>query len=175
MRNLLTLKKNQLIIVLTALPIFFQFCNNSSVNNIQDKSNTDFVISFQDPLKTKDTQLGDIAREQIINEFEKINWAEYLQKMNNAKRSEIYFSPSLEIHRMDNSLVLAISANGDPNNYQFAVMYNRPKTIKSSNGMEELYKNHLTDTIGLSKQNVIDCLNALIKNDTTYLENTIGR
>ena len=168
-------KKVRLIIASISLPILFQFCNNSANQKIVDTSNTDFIISFQDPLKTKDTQLGVISREQIIKEFEKINWSGYLKKMNTAKRSEIYFSPSLEIHRKDNSLLLAISANGNSNNYDFAIMYNRPKKIKSSNGVEALYKNHLTDTLGQSRQNVIDCLNALIKDDTAYLENKIGR
>jgi hypothetical protein len=168
-------KKVKLIIVSIALPVLFQFCNNSNTDKIVDTSNTDFIISFWDPLKPKDTQLGNVSKKQIINEFEKINWSAYLQKMNTAKRSEIFNSPSLEIHRKDSSLVLAISAIGDPNNYEFAIMYNRPKTIKSSNGVNELYKNHLTDTTGQSRQNVIDCLSALVRNDTAYLDNKIGK
>jgi hypothetical protein len=167
----------RLIIISPGLLILFQFCNNSSAGKIQNKvnMNINFSASFCDPLNPNIIQLGDISKEQVVDEFEKINWTEYLQKMNNAKENEIYYSPSFEVHNKDTKHGLAISAVGDPSNYEFYIFYKRPKKVKSLFGLKEkLDENYTSDTTGQTKQNVIDCLNALIRNDTIYLANKIG-
>lgn len=137
--------------------------------------NINFSASFCDPLNPIIIQLGDISKEQVIDEFEKINWKGYLQKMNDVKENEIYYSPSFEVHNKDSKHGIAISAVGDQNNYEFYIFYKRPKKVKSWFGLKEkLDENYTSDVTGQTKQNAIDCLNALINNDTIFLENKIG-
>ncbi len=73
-----------------------------------------FSTSFCDPLKPDIVQLGDITQEQVVAGFEKVNWNEYLQKMNDAKDDKVYYSPSFEVHNIEIKHGLAISAVGDP-------------------------------------------------------------
>lgn len=177
MRQLPNIKKLQLI-TFFGLLIFFQYCNYSQTKKSNNKiiPSMNFNASFCDPLRPDIIQLGDISQEQIINEFDKINWSNYLEKMNNAKESEIYYSPSFEVHNKETKHGLAISAVGDPNNYEFYISYRRPKKIKSLFGLKEkLDEKYTTNTTGQTKENVIDCLKALIKNDTLYLANEIGQ
>ena len=135
-----------------------------------------FRASFCDPFKKDIIELGDIQKDSIIDEFEKIPWNDFLEKMGTAKEGEIFYSPSLEIENKENKHGLAISAVGDPNNFEFYIFYKRPKKVKTFFGLKEKINDEYTTNItGQTKQNVIDCLKALIQNDTEYLASKIGQ
>jgi len=134
-----------------------------------------FRASFCDPLEPDIIELGRIDKDSIIEKFESINWADYLQKISGLKMEEIYWSPSLEIENKDTKHGLVFSAVGDPNNYEFYIFYKRPKKIKSFFGLKETTRDdYMTDKTGQTKQDALDCLNALLRNDTDYLANKIG-
>ncbi len=117
-----------------------------------------------------------MAQDSIVEHFEKMDWDGYLQKMENAKEEEIHYSPSLEIENIENRTGLAISAVGKPGNYEFYIFYKRPKKVKLFFGlMERLNENYLTDSKGQTKNDVMDCLKALLRNDTEYLAKKIGQ
>ena len=83
--------------------------------------------------------------------------------------------PSFEVENKESKNGLAISAVGDPNNYEFYIFYKRPKNIKPYFGLKEkINENYSTDIQGQTKNDVLDCLKALIRNDTVYLENKVG-
>lgn len=135
-----------------------------------------FRASFCDPFQKEIIELGSIAEDRIIEKFEGISWAELLRLMSDAKDEDIFYSPSLEIENKDTRHGLVFSAMGDPDNYSFDIFYKRPKKVKSFFGLSEKVKDdYLTDKSGLSKQDAIDCLNALLRNDTDFLANKIGQ
>lgn len=134
-----------------------------------------FRGSFCDPFKREIIELGDIQKDKILEHFENIPWTDLLGKMELAKESEIFYSPSLEIENKDNKHGLTISAVGQPNKYEFYTFYKRPKKIKILFGLKEkISDDYMSDKTGQTKQDVIDCLNALLRNDTEYLANKIG-
>lgn len=135
-----------------------------------------FRASFCDPFKPDIVELGIILKDSIIEEFEKIFWADLLKRMEAAKEDEIFYSPSFETENMDSKHGLSISAVGSPDNYEFYVFYKRPKTVKTFFGLKEkVNQNYISEKTGQTKQDALDCLNALLRNDTEYLENKIGK
>ena len=134
-----------------------------------------YRASFCDPLQPDIVELGDIAQDQIIGKFESIRWSDYLQQMKDAKESDIHYSPSLEIEHKESKHGLSISAVGEPTHYEFYIFYKRPKIVKVFYGLKEKLDNdYTTDIQGQTRDNVLHCLNALIKNDTTLLADLIG-
>lgn len=135
-----------------------------------------FRASFCDPLKQDIIELGDMPRDTIIDHFEKINWIDYLQKMADAKQDEIYYSPSFEVENKESKNGLAISAVGVPTRFEFYIFYKRPKNVKSFLGLKEkINENYTTDIQGQTKKDVLDCLKALLTNDTLFLAGKIGQ
>ncbi len=135
-----------------------------------------FRATFCDPFQKDIIELGDISKDSIIDKFEKIPWPDFLMRMANSKEEEIFYSPSLEFENMDTKHGLAISAVGDQNNYEFYIFYKRPKKVKSFFGLKEkLNEDYTSDKTGQTKQDVLNCLKALVKNDTSYLANNIGQ
>jgi len=135
-----------------------------------------FRASFCGPLTPDVIELGDIREQDIIDKFESIDWVDHLRQMEGMKQEEIYYSPSLEIENKDTKQALSISVIGDPNNYEFFIFYKRPKKIKSLFGsIDRISENYMTDKDGLSRKDALDCLNALIRNDTDYLAGKIGQ
>jgi hypothetical protein len=135
-----------------------------------------YRASFCDPFKKDIIELGDIAADSIIEKFEETPWADFLMRMTHARQDEIHYSPSLEIENKDTKHGLSISAVGDPNNYEFYIFYKRPKKVKSFFGLKEKVNDDYTsDKTGQTKKDVLDCLKALLNNDTEYLSNKIGR
>ncbi len=134
-----------------------------------------FRASFCDPFQKDIIELGSISKESILDKFENTPWADLLRKMSYARENEIHYSPSLEIENIDNQHGLAISAVGDPDNPEFYIFYKRPKKVKSFFGLREKTNEHYTsEKTGQTKQDVIDCLNALLQNETELLANKIG-
>ena len=135
-----------------------------------------FRTSFCDPFQKDIIELGNISKDSILDKFEKTPWADILRQMSYAKEDDIYFSPSLEIENKDNRHGLSISAVGDPDNFEFYIFYKRPKNKKSFFGLKEkINENYTTDKTGQNKQDVLDCLNALLRDDTEFLVNKIGQ
>jgi hypothetical protein len=135
-----------------------------------------FRASFGNPFEKDIIELGTISKDSILDKFEKTPWADILRQMSYVKEEEIYYSPSLEIENKDNNHGLAISAVGSPDNFEFYLFYKRPKKVKTLFGLrEKTNKNFTTEKTGQTKQDVIDCLDALLKNDTEFLANKIGQ
>lgn len=135
-----------------------------------------FRASFCDPFKPDIVELRDIQKDKIIEKFENTPWSDFLRKMELAKEDEIFYSPSLEIENQDTKHGLEISAVGKPGKYEFYIFYKRPKKVKSFFGLKEKTNdNYTSDITGQTKQDVLDCLNALLRNDTEYLANKIGQ
>ena len=135
-----------------------------------------FRASFCDPFKPEIIELGDIEKNKVIDKFENIPWTDFLRKMETAKEGEIFYSPSFEIENKDSKHGLSISAVGDPNQYEFYIFYKRPKTVKKFLGLKEkINESYTSDKTGQTKQDALDCLNALLRNDTEYLANKIGQ
>jgi len=135
-----------------------------------------FRASFCDPFKPEILEIGDIREDIITEEFEKISWTDFLKRMEAAKEDEIFYSPSFEIENKDTKQGLSISAVGNPDNYEFYIFYKRPKTVKTFFGLKEkVNQNYISEKTGQTKQDALDCLNALLRNDTEYLENKIGK
>lgn len=135
-----------------------------------------YRASFCDPFQKEIIELGDISKDDIIEKFEKTPWSDFLMRMGNAQESEIYFSPSLEIENKDTKNALSISAVGYSEKYEFYIFYKRPKKIKLFFGLKEkVNQDYISDKTGQTTQDVLDCLKALINNDTDYLSNKIGQ
>jgi hypothetical protein len=135
-----------------------------------------FRASFCDPFQKEIIELGDISKDSIVNTFEKTPWIDFLRKMESGGQKKIYCSPSLEIENKETKHGLSISAVGDPDHFEFYIFYKRPKKVKSFLGLKEKIKEgYVTDKTGQTKQDVLDCLNALLRNDTEYLGNKFGQ
>ena len=156
------------------ISILFISCSQADKDHNKKPMTMKFRASFCDPLKPDILELGDISQDTIIDHFEKINWNDYLQKMSTAKQDEIYYSPSFEVENKESKNGLAISAVGDPNNYEFYIFYKRPKNVKSFFVLKKkINENYSTDIQGQTKNDVLDCLKALLRNDTEFLSNKV--
>ena len=127
-----------------------------------------FRASFCDPFKPNVIELGEIAKDQIMENFEKIPWNDLLKKMEAANENEIHYSPSLEIEYKTNKNGLSVSA---VDGTEWYIFFKRPKMVKKWFGLvEKMDENYLTDITGQSIEDVRNCLNALINNDLAFLE-----
>lgn len=134
-----------------------------------------FNVSFCDPLKKDIINYGNISHDHIVDKFLSISWTEYLEKMRNASRNDIYYSPSISFQNSDTKHGLEISAVGEPETYEFFIFYKRPKLVKKFFGLTTKYdENYVTHKTGGTDSEVIDCLKALARNDTEYLVDRIG-
>jgi hypothetical protein len=129
--------------------------------NYQRKMDKTFRYSFCEPLNPQIIEKGAISKDDIIETFEHFPWNQYLNQILNANQDEIHYSPSLEFENNTNKNAVIASVVGEPDDFEFYIFYKRPK------GNDDNYMNDLT---GQTKKDVIDCLNALIKNDLDFLE-----
>lgn len=153
------------------------FAREFTVNNIHPFKhfNMHFKATFCDPFQQDIIDLGDIQPEKIIEQFENTPWTDLLRKMELAKEGAIFYSPSLEIENKDTKHGLSISAVGNPDEHEFYIFYKRPKKVKTFFGFKEKeVEGYLSDKTGQTRQDVLDCLQALIRNDTDFLANKIG-
>jgi hypothetical protein len=135
-----------------------------------------FRASFCDPLKPDIIELTDCSKDTIIGYFEKINWFDFLQKMTTAKQDDIYYSPSFEVENIESKSGLVITAVGTPNNYEFSIFYKRPKIVKQFFGLiEKVIENYSTDIRSQTKNDALDCINALLRNDMGFLSSKVGQ
>ncbi|NBB19639.1 hypothetical protein GVN20_09775 [Runella sp. CRIBMP] len=136
----------------------------------------EFRAFFCDPVEADIIDLGDMAQDTIMDTFEKVDWNEYLQKSSNAKLDEIYFHPTFGIENKKSGNGITISVIGEPENYKFKVTYKSPQKVKSFLGLnDQISDNYSTVIQATTKNDAIDCLNALLRNDIAYLESRVGR
>lgn len=130
-----------------------------------------FRVSFCDPFKPDVIELGEIEKEKVIDSFQRTPWKKLLDEMDKRKESEIFYSPSLEIENTENKNGLCISAIDGKEWYIF---FKRPKMVRKFFGLvEKMDNDYTTDITGQTEQDVIDCLNALLKNDLEFLEKKV--
>nr|WP_319401739.1 hypothetical protein [uncultured Carboxylicivirga sp.] len=130
-----------------------------------------FRASFCHPFKSDIIEYGTVESDRIIEAFEKVPWTELLNKMQNAKDSEIHYSPSFEIENIKNKNGLAISALDGGEWYIF---YKRPKKVKILFGLiERMNDNYVTEIHGQTEKDAKECLEALLKNNFEFLDNKI--
>ena len=134
-----------------------------------------YKATFCDPFKKDIIDLGYVAEDEIMNLFYKTNWDDYLKRMSESAGAKIYYSPSLEIQRVDINLGLSISVIENDSGYEFYVFYKRPKTVKTFFGLgKRLMKDYITDKQGQTRADVIDYLNALMDGNAEYLEQRLN-
>ncbi|TLX72462.1 hypothetical protein E9993_17875 [Labilibacter sediminis] len=91
--------------------------------------------------------------------------------MQNAKESEIHYSPSLEIENITNNNGLSLSALDGGEWYIF---YKRPKKVKILFGLiERMNDNYVTEIHGQTEKDAKECLEALIKNELEFLDKKV--
>lgn len=115
--------------------------------------------------------MGGIERAKIMEAFEKVPWAELLEKMASANEKDIHYSPSLEIENVDNQNGICVSAIDSEEWYIF---FKRPKLVKKFFGLNtKMDANYVTDLTGQTIEDARTCLEALMKNDLMFLEEKI--
>jgi len=138
----------------------------------------EFKASFSDPIYPDLIELGDISHDSIIDHFEKMDWIGYLQKSQTAKLDDIYYHPTFEVQNKETKDKLGISAVGNPNEFEFNIIYTRTKKVKVKSFFgpkEKTIERYFTIIKSQTKNDVLDCLNALIRKDTEYLSVKIGQ
>lgn len=104
---------------------------------------------------------------------------EYLKQIEVAetRKMDIYFSPSLEVENKANKNGLTISAVGDPEDPEFYIFYKRPISVVKKQFFRKpqtVVEDYVSEITGQTKEDVIECLNALIKNDQEFLRRKIA-
>lgn len=134
-----------------------------------------FHATFCDPLESDIIDLGDFSESGAINRFESIDWDASLAKMLNVDQSKIFYSPSLEISSYDGVQSIAISVVGEPDRNEFFLFYKRPREQKVLGLWKRVNSRYVSDKTGQSRQDAIDCLKALIRNDVQFLEDKFSK
>jgi hypothetical protein len=150
------------------------FCRepvNERIKSSLTITTMEFRASFCNPFQKEIIEFGKIEKDKVIEKFNSIDWKKYLEQMNSAEDREVYYSPSLEIENIINKNGLSVSAIDGKEWYIF---YKRPKRVKRFFGLsEKLDEDYQTDLTGQNEDDVLDCLNALLRNDLEFLENKI--
>ena len=125
---------------------------------------TEFRYSICEPLNPKVIEKGMIAPDSVIGLFNDFQWDYYLKQIEVAetRKMDIYFSPSLEVENKANKNGLTISAVGDTEDPEFYIFYKRPISVVKKQFFRK------------PQEDVIECLNALIKNDQEFLRRKIA-
>lgn len=135
---------------------------------------TEFRYSVCEPLHPKVIEKGTIAPDCIIGVFDDFQWDYYLKQMEVAetRKAEIYFSPSLEVENKANKHGLTISAVGNPEEPEFYIFYKRPVSVVKKRLFRKpktVVKDYINEITGQTKEDVVECLSALIGNDLEFL------
>ncbi len=131
--------------------------------------------TFYDPLKPDGIELGDLSLAAIIDHFEKVDWNAYLEKGASARLDDVYYSPCIEVENKESKNGLVITAGGKPHHYTFSIFYKRPKNVKTFFGLlNKVDENYTTSIESQTKNDALDCINALSRGDTAYLSKKIG-
>jgi hypothetical protein len=135
-----------------------------------------FRYSICDPFKPDEIDMGEIETNKIMEVFDNFPWERLLCQMKGKPEEEIHYSPSLEIENVETRHGVSVSAVGEETAYEFYIFYKRPKIVKSFFGLKEkLDENYLTDVLGQRKEDARRAIQALLTDDTEYLEEKIKR
>lgn len=130
-----------------------------------------YKASFCDPFKPDVIDLGIIEEEKVIQTFESYDWNDYLENMESAKDSEIFYSPSFEVENVENKHAITLSAIEDNKWYVF---YKRPKLVKKLFGLrEKMDENYVTEVFVQSDEEALSYLSALLNNKLQLLDEKI--
>jgi hypothetical protein len=134
-----------------------------------------FRYSICDPLRKDPIEMGDIAKEKILDILEKFPWLDLLAKMNSVDANQLHYSPSLEFENKLNKHGLSISIIENDNGHEYYIFYKRPKLVRKFFGLiNEMNSDYLSERTGQSKRDVQEAVTALINNDLATLENRWG-
>lgn len=134
-----------------------------------------FRYSICDPLKRDVIEMGKIEKAEILDVLEKFPWTALLEKMDNARESDVHYSPSLEFENTLNRHSLSISIINDKPENEFYIFYKRPKRVTRFFGLIRYFdENYLTDRQGQTDQDVLNAVTALLNNDLNTLEKNWG-
>ncbi|MGB1206538.1 MAG: hypothetical protein ACPG5B_12875 [Chitinophagales bacterium] len=132
---------------------------------------TKLRYSICEPLNPNIIEKGNINKKEVIKIFEAFPWNKYLLDLLKADESEIYHSPSLEFENKTSKNGITISAVGEPKDFEFYIFYKRPKETKYFFGlMSSTNENYTSDLPDQTKNDVLECLIALINDDSNFLE-----
>ena len=134
---------------------------------------TEFRYSICEPLNPKVIEKGMIAPDSVIGLFNDLKQIEVAE----TRKMDIYFSPSLEVENKANKNGLTISAVGDPEDPEFYIFYKRPISVVKKQFFRKpqtVVEDYVSEITGQTKEDVIECLNALIKNDQEFLRRKIA-
>ena len=130
-----------------------------------------FQISFCDPFKPDIIDLGEVPGSKIPGIFNKIPWDDILDKAEQASDQEIYYSLTFSVVNTANGISLDIIAN-KKNDWQ--LYYSRPRKVAVVFGMiKRMNRNCLSDVQGKTRNDAMNCINAMINNKQDYLESVI--
>lgn len=131
-----------------------------------------FTVLMNGPLNDEVTDPVPIDKHSLVSKFESIEWAGMLGKdAPGEEYDDVYYTASLEIANDETSQYMDIHALGNQQKYEFNITYLRPKRVKTFFGLKEkLDENYGTELTGQTRKDVIDCLQALSRNDTDFLE-----
>lgn len=134
-----------------------------------------YRYSICDPLKPEIIEMGNIAKEDVMDILNQFPWFDLLKKMNDADPAKVNYSPSIEFENTDNHHGLSISIVGDEKDYEFYVFYKRPKMrVRLFGLIKNLDKDYLSDRTQQSLADVQECVQALLNNDFVTLEKKWG-
>lgn len=130
-----------------------------------------FRCYISEPLNPTIIDKGEFSPEGIIQIFQKFPWNKYLLELDHAKGKDIYCSPSLSFESKLNKNKFTASAVGGSKDLEFYLFYKRPKKKSILFGLiQTMDENYMSDLMGQTKKDVMDCLNALAIGDSHFLE-----
>ena len=131
-----------------------------------------FTVLMNGPLDDEVLHPVPIEKNSLVSKFESIDWAGMLGKDDPGDEyDDVYYTASLEITNDETAQYMDIHAFGNQHQYEFYITYLRPKKVKTFFGLKEkMDESYGTELTGQTRQDVIDCLQALSKNDTNFLE-----
>ena len=124
---------------------------------------TEFRYSICEPLNPKVIEKGMIAPDSVIGLFNDFQWDYYLKQ--------------IEVENKANKNGLTISAVGDTEDPEFYIFYKRPISVVKKQFFRKpqtVVEDYVSEITGQTKEDVIECLNALIKNDQEFLRRKIA-
>lgn len=131
-----------------------------------------FDLYFLDPYDPNIQKLGNFHRDEVLKQFEKYDWNDYLVKMDSPHSPKTYYSPSFQIYEPNSKYGLTVSLIEDKCWYVF---FMRPKLVKRFFGLSEKMKEkYITDIRDKSEKEVREYMNAFINGQFSYIRHLFG-
>ncbi|MDL2251412.1 hypothetical protein LJC12_01015 [Odoribacter sp. OttesenSCG-928-J03] len=138
----------------------------------------EFKYTISEPINLDVIEEGVIKGDDVLEMFLNYPWEERLREQEGEEEEledEFNYSHSLDLENEENNTGLSINAVGNSGNYTFQAVFNRPKEKKTFLGLSKKIDHYYTsDLSDLSKQEVAECVKALIAEDLDFLEERFG-